>query len=131
MAILSREAILSAEDLTKELVPVPEWGGDVYVRAMSGTERDKFESTIVEMRGKKQVFNSQDIRAKLCAVSICDEKGDRLFNDGDVKALGKKSAAALQRVFEVAQRLSGITEDAVDELTEGLEDSPFGALPTD
>ena len=34
----------------------------------------------------------------------------------DVKALGKKSSLALNRVFEVAQRLNGLTERDMEEL---------------
>jgi len=48
-----------------------------------------------------------------------------LFTDADVKALGMKSAVALQRVFDVAQRLSGITSDDVDELAKELDENPF------
>lgn len=131
MAILTKDAILTAEDLKRELVPVPEWGGEVYVRALTGAERDKFESSVVEQRGKRQIFHTQDIRAKLAAYTIVDEKGERLFSDADVKALSQKSAAALNRVYEVAARLSGITEEAIEELGEGLEESPFDGSPTD
>jgi hypothetical protein len=130
MAILTRDEILSADDIKRELVAVPEWGGDVYVKAMSGTERDLFESSIVELRGKKQQVNMKDVRAKLAACSICDEKGKRVFTDADVNALAKKSAAALQRVFTVAQRLSGIGDDDVKELAEGLQEAPFDDSPT-
>jgi hypothetical protein len=41
---LTRDSILNAKDLKKELVKVPEWGGEVYVRCMTGSERDAFES---------------------------------------------------------------------------------------
>jgi hypothetical protein len=48
---------------------------------------------------------------------MIDESGKRLFPDADVRELGKKSASALQRVFEVAQRLSGLSNADVEELT--------------
>ena len=44
--MLNREAILSSVDLPKELVSVPEWGGDLYVRTLNGTERDAFEASM-------------------------------------------------------------------------------------
>lgn len=124
IVILSKEAILSADDLVKELVEVPEWGGAVYVRALTGAERDAFEQSMVEMRtvrqGRKQEtvreMRLQNIRARLCALTICDEEGNRLFTDADVQALGRKSASALNRVFQVAQRLSGLTDEDVEEL---------------
>lgn len=120
--VLSREQILAANDLTKELVHVPEWRDSetgvehVYVRALTGAERDAFEASMVDQRGRSRTMNLRNVRARLCALTICDEEGNRLFSDADVEALGRKSAAALTRVFAVAQRLSGLTQDDVEEL---------------
>jgi len=113
---LTREAILGVSDLPTEDVPVPEWGGVVRVRTLTGAERDAFEGSIVEKRGKKMVVKSDNMRARLVALAVVDEDGNRLFTDADVIALGKKSGAALARVFQVAQHLSGLTEDDVEEL---------------
>jgi len=44
----------------------------------------------------------------------------------DVKALGEKSAAALERVFDVARKLSGLSEDDVEELAGDFDDAPNG-----
>ena len=60
--------------------------------------------------------NLQNVRAKLLARCLCDEHGERLFNDAEVEALGAKSAAALDRVFKVAQTLNGIGEKEIEEL---------------
>ena len=49
LRVLSKAQILSAEDLGRELVEVPEWGGAVYVQAMSGLGRDAYESSILEI----------------------------------------------------------------------------------
>ena len=131
MSALKRDDILNVKDIVIEMIPVPEWGGDVYVKGMSGIERDAFEAAIVETRGKKTKVNMSNVRAKLAAQTICDENGERLFTDADIKELGKKSASALQRVFEVAQRLSGIGDDAVKELAEGFEQNPLDDSPSD
>ena len=130
MANLTREQILAAPDIHRETVPVPEWGGEIYVRGLSGTERDKFEASIITIRGTSQDVNMANVRAKLAAMAICDEFGKRLFTDADVKALGEKSASALQRVFAVAQRLSGLGQQDVAELTEGIKGNPFVASPS-
>jgi hypothetical protein len=45
--------------------------------------------------------------------------------------LGAKSAAALQLVFDVACRLSGIGQKDVEELAESLEKDPFEDSPSD
>lgn len=131
MSTLKRDDILKVQDIKIESVSVPEWGGDVYVKGMTGAERDQFESSIVEMHGKGNTrVKLENIRAKLVALTTCDETGERLFTSKDAEALGKKSAAALQRVFEVSQRLSGLTPGDVDELAKGLEENPFADSPS-
>jgi hypothetical protein len=127
---LTRDQILQAQDIQTEEVEIPEWGGSVFVRGMTGTERDAFENSIVETRGKSTRVNMRNIRAKLVAQSACDESGKPLFTPRDIDALGEKSAAALQRVFDVASRLSGISGKDVEELAEGLDESPFAGSPS-
>ena len=131
MTLLNRESILQADDLPKELVDVPEWGGAVYVRSLTGAERDRFESGMIEQRGKNQKMNLSNIRAKLAALTVCDEEGKRIFSSADIDELSKKSAAALDRIFAVARRLSGLGEDDVKELAEGLKDDPLEDSPSD
>jgi hypothetical protein len=123
---LTREAILAVPDRTIEEVSIPEWGGKVFVRNMSGAERDQFEASLIEIRGKRQIFDMVNVRAKLVSLSVCDEAGGLLFTEQDVRALGEKSASAIQRIFRVAQRLSGLSEEDVKELTEGLQTNPLG-----
>ncbi len=131
MKILGKDDILNINDVQKELVKVPEWGGEVWVRGLTGSERDAFEGSVVETRGKNQRVNMTNVRAKLAALSMCDETGKRLFTEKDAYELGKKSASALQRIFAVAQKLSGIGEDEIGELTEAVKDNPFGDSHTD
>ncbi len=113
---LTKEQILAASDIKIEKVAVPEWGGEVYVKGMTGSERDKFEASIIEIRGNTQKANLANVRAKLACFTICDESGARLFSEEEIVELAKKSAQALQRVFDAAQRLSGIGSEDVDSL---------------
>jgi len=129
--ILTRGAIQQAQDLQQEIVPVPEWGGDVIVRGLTGAERDAFEGDIISQNGKNMSLNTANMRAKLVARSVIDEMGKRLFSDDDIQMLGTKSAVALQRIFDVAQRLSGMSEKDVQELSEALKNAPSAALPSD
>lgn len=112
MGLLTKEAILSANDRKTETVTVPEWGGDVLVSTMSASERDKWESETYG-DGKPKTDN---FRASFVAMCLVDEKGNRLFSDKDVVELGKKSANALQSVFNVAQRLNGLTKEEAEKL---------------
>lgn len=111
---LSREAILGASDLPTEEVEVPEWGGTVLVRSMNGTERDAWEQSLI-VKGRGDGVDVTNIRARLVAICAVDAAGKRLFSDTDATALGKKSAAALDRVAKVAQRLNGLTAAEVED----------------
>ena len=124
MALLTRDDILNASDLAREEVDVPEWGGAVLVRGLTGRERDAYESSIVHPNGRVMKYTLTNMRARLVALSVIDEAGARLFSDSDIEMLGRKSAAALQRVFEVAQRLSGLSEQDMDELAKNSESGP-------
>lgn len=124
--LLSRADILDSDDLATETVPVREWGGAVIVRALTGVERDAYEGEILSLRGtgKGVEYNLHNIRAKLASRTMIDEEGRRLFSDADVNTLGLKSAAALDRVFSVAQRLSRLTNEDVKELADQLGNAP-------
>ena len=109
MSVLTREEILSFNDLSMEIVNVPEWGGDVKVRCLTGGERDELESLVVREKGDgDKNIDLSNFRARLVALSAIDENGNRLFTLDDVKELAKKSAKALDRVFNVAERLSAL-----------------------
>ncbi len=111
--LLGRDAILAADDLPFEDVKVPEWGGTVRVRAITAGERDLFEQSVIADR---ENMGFRAIRARMASLSIVDAKGDRLFTEEDIEALDGKSAAAMDRVFEVSERLSGLGGDDVKEL---------------
>jgi hypothetical protein len=112
MAILNRDAILGAVDLKKELVKVPEWGGEVYISMMTGEARDAWEQSLVGGKGT----NLENIRARLVAFTAVDEEGKRIFTNEDASSLGQKSATALERCVKVAQKLNRLTEQELDDL---------------
>jgi len=129
MAVLDRNAILEAKDLPTETVDVPEWGGQVIVRTLTGEERDQYEASMFEVVGdganREVVPKMENLRATLAALSIVDEDSKRMFDVSEVHLLGNKSAAALDRVFDVAKRLSGLSEEDVEELMEGLDETQY------
>lgn len=118
MAYLTKEQILAAADLPRKTVAVPEWGGDVCVQGLSGTERDALEASLIVQRGKNTSTNLNNLRAKLVQKCVVDpDTGGRIFGEADIAALGRLSAVALQRVFDVARELSGLADTDVEELT--------------
>jgi hypothetical protein len=117
---LSKAKILSANDTkVSEPIPVPEWGGDVYVRTLSGAERDAFEDSYAE--NKMKAF-----RCRFLVLALCDESGERLFADSDVAELGKKSSIVINRLFEASWKANAFTSEAVESLGEGSPDGQSG-----
>lgn len=116
-----REALLGATTTPSEVVALPEIGTEVIVRGMTGVERDAFEASCIEGRGKKRDVNTKNMRAKLVASCCIDAKGTRVFTDGDAAALGEVRADLIDRIFSVAQRLSGMSEADVDDLGKPLK----------
>lgn len=112
---LTKEQIFAANDLKTEKVNIPEWGGDVFVKTLTGAERDKFEKTIFNIDTNKRTF--ENMRAKLVVAVTVDKDGNQIFTEEDIPALGKKSSHALDLIFDVGQRLSGITKEDVDDMT--------------
>ena len=109
MTCLTKEQILAADDLKTETVPVPEWGGEVTVRTMTAAEYGRFEQTIISTGDEQKDLS--DIRARLCSMTIVNEEGEKIFSEDDIIELGKKSAGALNRVFNIAQKLNMIGMD--------------------
>jgi hypothetical protein len=126
MGLLTKEAILAADDIKTERITVPEWGGDVMVRGLTGTARDQWESSLTVRRGKQMVPDMRNFRARLVVLCVADETGAMVFHEGDVDALASKSGAALDRIYGVAARLSGITDGDVEELTKDFGTDPDG-----
>lgn len=123
--ILGRSDILAASDLKTRTVAVPEWGGDVIVRELTGADRDIFENAMVSTGADgKKTADLTNMRAKLVALSIVGEDGARLFGVDDIVELSGKSAAALDRLFDVAQQLSGIGSAAVEDAGKNSEPAP-------
>lgn len=114
-----------------EEVEVPEWGGSVIVAGLTGAERDHFEQESIKGKGKNATMNFANMRARLVALSVVNADGTRTFSRDDVKALGGKSAAALERVFDVARRLSGLTDSDLEELTEDFEEGQTSSATSD
>ncbi len=111
---LSAEQILRADDRPPpERHAVPEWGGHVYIKIMSGGERDRFELVAEEGMRKKTQAN---IRASLLAATLCEEDGKRLFTNNMINQLGDKSSIPIDRLFDIAQKINKLNQKDVEEL---------------
>lgn len=133
MALLNKDQINKADDRRWEDVDVPEWGGQVRILGLSGTERDAYQASMVRMgsQGNVQGVVLTDASAKLLAKCIVGEDFERLYSDKDVRELGAKNGEVLQRLHKVAQRLSGLGKQALEEKAGNSEADPSGASTSD
>ncbi len=115
-----RERILALDDVESELVDLPVWGVKLEVRSMTGTERAAMLERFIDDRGE---MNVRDLYPSLVIASVFDpETGDKVFGPDDHDALNEKNAAALERLAQAAMRLSGISQEAQEDL--GKDSSP-------
>lgn len=131
MQIATKDLLLAAaaSPMPVERVEIPELNIVAHVRGMSGRERDAWEKSLIVGRGKHRDVNTENVRAKLVTRCLCDEQGKRLLDDGDAHTIGNMRVDVLNRIFKAAQKLSGVSDEDVDELgkpseTEGGSDSP-------
>jgi hypothetical protein len=109
---LTKEQILTADDIHYEDVDVPGWGGTVRIAEMNGNARDSHAAMLYN-RGKGTNFES--MRAKLVAFSIVDDEGKLMFSPQDIVELGQKCYKSLDVVYEAADRLNAVSDAAMEE----------------
>jgi hypothetical protein len=108
---LTKEAIMSASDLSSRVVSVPEWGGDVRVRMLSAEEIEKFYTE----RHRNKTVGGMDVgmvRAGLVSMALVDDNGNRLFTDEEACNLNTKNNHVIQRLFDVVAEMNGMTEES-------------------
>lgn len=106
--MLTRDQILRARDFETKTIDVPEWGGEVLVRSLSGRSRDQLEA-------KYMAGELVGLKAFVVASCVCDEDGVLVFAAEDIEALHGRSASAIERVFEAAFSVSGLSPGAVQD----------------
>ncbi len=124
-AYASKSAIMLMQDLPHEELSIPEWNNMVVrVRQLTGTERGIFEGAIAKVNpdggteGVQVKMDPSRMKITLVALTMIDEKGKRIFGDREVDALGTKSARAIERIYEVSARLSGLTNESMEETSD-------------
>ena len=107
MALLNKAAVLTAE-LPREIVNVPEWGGDVLVRGFTGKERDGLGPlTKGDNPTGFQVFTAK--------AGCLNPDGSQMFGPNDDSLIEALAATGLERVCAKVFALSSIGPLAVEQ----------------
>jgi hypothetical protein len=130
-----KDDILGIDDAAYDEVTVPEWGGRVIrLRSMTAAERDSYQASMLRQQGNNpgnQRLTLNDVTANLLVRCIVDADGNRIFSDKDAAALGRKNAKALDRLSDVAKKLSAMSDEDMEELAGNSEGGQNGDSPTD
>ncbi len=122
MKLLNRENLLTREQLQVKEVSL---GNDefVYVRSMTGKEREAFENSIRKVirdeDGKIVKYESslENFRAKIAVMTICDKEGNLLLKPEDTDLLNESlSAARLVKIADAASELNKISDSDKEDL---------------
>lgn len=106
----------AVNDVKIVTVLVAEWNKKVRLKMMSAAERDAFEASTIDTKGGKNRPNIANLRARLVSRCLVNAEGDTIFKSGDVERLGRKSARAIDFLFQKCQELNGFTEADIEEL---------------
>lgn len=106
-----RAIIFGADDIEEKVIPVPQWGVDVLIRAFDGDTRAALMERAFQLAdGSSDRFNWISVYPLIVVKATFDpETRLPVFKDGDDAMLGKKSAAATELIAETVMELSGMT----------------------
>lgn len=120
--LLSKDEILAMDDIPMEEVIVPEWGGKkVLVSGLTAAGKNAYEASVLEFKGNSRKVKLENSTAKLLVRAIVNRQRQPIFTETDIEKLGRKSSAALERLVTVAQRLSAVRAEDVEELVKNSD----------
>src|SRR5262245_18892321 len=107
MKAMDRKALLAAKiDLPQETVEVPELGGSVIVRGMTGKE----QTSLYKGASKNGAINEDVFAARLIAQCLVDKQGNRLLEDAEYVFVQQWLGALFNRVAAAAMRVNGLAQ---------------------
>jgi len=123
--VVKLEDIAAAQDLQVEWVPTPEWAPrgssdeeraawGVYVRALNGRERAKWQADITIQKGKNTEVNFLAMTVTLIVLGACNEDGSKLFTDADRRVLLNRNSAVLERIGDKVMELSDMGDKEIE-----------------
>lgn len=104
--ILSADQIIGADDLARETVPVPEWGGDVVVsalsvRALNACQRKATVAGVVDPE-------------KMTVQMVIEGMVEPKMSDDQAGQMADKSAAVMNRIGARILVLSGVDPQTIE-----------------
>jgi hypothetical protein len=114
--VIERGAFLQPLSVPREDVAVPELGEGcvIPVWGMTAGERTRFEQGLLDKNGKQSAAKVQEVRARLLVACCRNDDGTPLFTMDDIAAISQQRADVIERIVNVAQRLSGFSNADIE-----------------
>lgn len=87
---------------------IDEWNDDVFVKSMSGFDRDK----IIVKKQRNENISVMEV----VAYCMCDESGKRLIQDNELDTLADIDLAIMDRIANWGLAASGLSQAASEEI---------------
>ena len=116
MPRLTRGNIESVNDLPTAEVEVPEWNGHVVVQTMTGGDRDAFQHEVLKRSTEDGKMDIRGIKAMLVQHTVIDDDGELMWEPEDLDIIQGKSPVAIDRIYDEAAKLNGLTAEEVEEV---------------
>jgi hypothetical protein len=130
--VLSREDFLAIRPPVEEVQL--EGRGPVWIRGLQADERDEYEQSLIERGpdGRSRMKRVQrNVRASLVVRCLVTEAGERMFKDNEVDALGKVDAAVIDKLWDVARKLSGMDTEEIAKLAADFDSAQENGSSTE
>lgn len=108
-----REKIKSIDDITKEIVEIPEWNCSIEIRSMTAKQRAKILDKVTGETGSID----NDLFFSYMIVSSCFDpgNGELIFDMSDVDWIMDKASGPIEKLMSNIMRISGLSKGSVEE----------------
>ncbi len=107
-----------------KVLPVDLPGGRrVHVRELSAKDKSQLEYDFYVKKDGALL----SIRERLVVLCACDEHGERMFDDADVKAVAELPASVLDPIVEAARKLNGFDLASPEDARKNSASGPTSA----
>ena len=86
-------------------------GINLVIKEMTAGDASKYENSLYKIVNGKVVYNTEEAKAKLFALTAHDENGDRMFDVTDIEQIKQIPAHVVDAVFQVASKLNGLEKN--------------------
>ena len=122
---LDKDAFLrQSKNLRKVVCELPELGGKVYVRELSGKSLLAYNERIKALQAdgtEITASNSVELMCFMVSLTVVDTDGNLMFAEDEAAGLADGSLSVLLTLSQAAMEVSGINAEAMAEVTSKLK----------